>query len=688
LNVYAASKLRNVALIGHGTSGKTSLAEALVFAAQGSKRRGSVADGNTISDFDPEEIKRQISINTSVVPCEWKGFKVNVLDTPGYFDFVGEVMASLQSVEGAVSVLCAASGLEVGAELTWEHAENFGVAQMVFINKMDRENANFAKTLEQLQNQFGNTVVPLQLPIGAADTFKGLVDLVTMKAYVFENGKAAEQPIPDELAGEAEEARAVLVEAAASADDGLTMKFLEDEPLTEEEIVHGLRLAVKERSVIPVLVGSALKDIGVTQLLDAITAYMPSAEDARVTATNANGDEIEVVPGETPGLVARVFKTLADPYVGRMTMFRVYSGTVKSDSTVYNVTRGREERVGQLFFLRGKEQIQTDAVGPGDIGVIAKLQETQTGDSLTTRDQALSLPGLELPSPTVTMAARPMEKGDEDKVFTGLTKLIEEDPTLHLERHPVTGENLVSGLGELHLEVMSARLQKKFGANVELAVPRVPYKETLRKKAHAEYRHKKQTGGRGQYGHVIIDIEPLYDGEFEFVDKIFGGAVPKQYIPAVEKGIRETMEEGVLAGYPVTNVRVTLLDGSYHSVDSSEMAFKLAASMAFKKAFMEADPVLLEPIVNMEILVPEAFMGDVMSDLNKKRGRILGMEPAGKMQRIRAQVPQAEVFRYGVDLRSITQGRGTFTAEFAAYEEVPANIQQKVIEEAKNERAS
>ena len=381
MNVYAASKLRNVALIGHGTSGKTSLAEALVFAAQGSKRRGSVADGNTISDFDPEEIKRQISINTSVVPCEWKGFKVNVLDTPGYFDFVGEVMASLQSVEGAVSVLCAASGLEVGAELTWEHAENFGVAQMVFINKMDRENANFAKTLEQLQNQFGNTVVPLQLPIGAADTFKGLVDLVTMKAYVFENGKAAEQPIPDELAGEAEEARAVLVEAAASADDGLTMKFLEDEPLTEEEIVHGLRLAVKERSVIPVLVGSALKDIGVTQLLDAITAYMPSAEDARVTATNANGDEIEVVPGETPGLVARVFKTLADPYVGRMTMFRVYSGTVKSDSTVYNVTRGREERVGQLFFLRGKEQIQTDAVGPGDIGVIAKLQETQTGDS-------------------------------------------------------------------------------------------------------------------------------------------------------------------------------------------------------------------------------------------------------------------------------------------------------------------
>lgn len=688
MNVYSTSMLRNVALIGHGTSGKTSLSEALVFAAKGSKRRGSVTDGNTVSDFDPEEIKRQISINTSVIPCEWKGYKVNVLDTPGYFDFVGEVMASLQSVEGAITVLCAASGLEVGAELTWHNAEKFGVAQMVFVNKMDRENANFAKTLEQMQSHFGNSVVPLQLPIGAADSFKGLVDLISMKAYVWENGKAVEQPIPDDMADEAEAARAVLVEAAASADDELTMKFLGDEPLTDEEVSHGLRLAVKERAVIPVLVGSALKDIGISQLLDAITAYMPSAEEATVTATDSSGEIIEIFPGKTQNLVARVFKTLADPYVGRMNLFRVYAGTLKSDSTVYNVTRQREERVGQLFFLRGKEQIPTDQVGPGDIGVIAKLQETQTGDSLTTREKALSLPSLELPPPTVTMAARPTEKGDEDKVYSGLSKLIEEDPTLHLERHKVTGENLVSGLGELHLEVMSARLQKKYGANVELDVPRVPYKETLRKKANAEYRHKKQTGGRGQYGHVIIDVEPLYDGEFEFVDKIFGGAVPKQYIPAVEKGILETMEEGVLAGYPVVGVRVTLLDGSYHSVDSSEHAFKLAASMAFKKAFMEADPVLLEPIVNMEILVPEANMGDVMSDLNKKRGRILGMEPVGKMQLIRAQVPQSEVFRYGIDLRSMTQGRGTFTTEFAAYEEVPTMIQEKVIEESKADRAS
>lgn len=688
MNVYSTPMLRNVALIGHGTSGKTSLSEALLFAAGGSKRRGSVTDGNTVSDFDPEEIKRQISINTSIIPCEWKGHKVNVLDTPGYFDFVGEVMASLQSVEGAISVLCAASGLEVGAELTWDHAENYGVAQMVFVNKMDRENANFAKVLEQLQTQFGNNVVPLHLPIGAADTFKGLVDLVSMKAYVWENGKAMEQEIPAELTDEAEAARAVLVEAAASADDELTMKFLEDEPLTDEEIVHGLRLAVKERSVIPVLVGSALKDIGIPQLLDAITGYMPSAEEARVIATSAADEAVEVIPGETSGLVARVFKTLADPYVGRMTMFRVYAGTLKSDSTLYNVTRGKEERVGQLFFLRGKEQIATDQVGPGDIGVIAKLQDTQTGDSLTTRDQALKLPGIEFPAPTVTMAARPMEKGDEDKVYSGLAKLIEEDPSIRMEKHPVTAETLVSGMGELHLEIMGARLQKKFGANVELVIPRVPYKETLRKPAHAEYKHKKQSGGRGQYGHVIIDVEPLHEGEFEFVDKIFGGAVPRQYIPAVEKGILETMEEGVLAGFPVVGVRVTLLDGSYHSVDSSEMAFKLAASMAFKKAFMEANPVLLEPIVNMEILVPEAYMGDVMSDMNKKRGRILGMEPAGKMQLIRAQVPQSEVFRYGIDLRSITQGRGTFTTEFATYEEVPAAIQEKVIEEAKSDRAS
>lgn len=683
MNVFSTEKLRNVALIGHGASGKTSLGEALLFRTGAIKRRGSVADGNTVSDFDAEEIKRQVSINTAVLPCIWKDHKLNILDTPGYLDFVGEVVGALHSVEGAVSVVCATAGVEVGTELTWERAANLGLAQLIFVNKMDRENANFAKVLDGLQQIFGNKVLPVHLPIGAADTFKGIVDVLKMKAYVWEGDTPKEAPVPDELAGQAEAARMALIEAAASTDDELTMKFLEDEPLTEEEIGRGLRAAVQQRSVFPVLVGSAQRSIGLEFLLDALVNWMPAPEVARIKAVRGEDEVIDPLKADTPGLAVRVFKTWADPYVGRMTMFRVYAGTMRSDSMVYNVTRGREERIGQLYFLRGKEQIPTAEIGPGDIGVVTKLQDTLTGDTLTTRDKPIRLPAIEFPAPTVTMAVRPKEKGDEDKVFSGLNRLLEEDPTLRLQKDPVTVETHLSGMGELHLEVTTSRLERKFGVQVELSVPKVPYKETLRKSARAEYKHKKQTGGRGQYGHVIIEIEPLYDGEFEFVEKIFGGAVPRQFIPAVEKGIRETMAAGVLAGYPVTGVRVTLLDGSYHSVDSSELAFKIAASMAFKKGFMEASPVLLEPIMNLEVLVPEAFMGDIIADLNKKRGRILGMEPAGKMQRIRAQVPQAEVFRYGIDLRSITQGRGTFTAEFASYEEVPANIAEQVIAEAK-----
>lgn len=688
MNVFPSHMLRNVALVGHGASGKTSLSEALLYHCGSIKRRGSVSEGNTTSDFDPEEIKRQVSINTGLIPCVWKEHKVNVLDTPGYFDFVGEVIGSLQSVEGAISVLCAASGVEVGSELTWDQVAKNDLAQIVFVNKMDRENANFAKVVSQLQDLYGNSIVPIQLPIGAGESFQGIIDLIKMQAYISKGDETVHQPIPEDLLGEAQAARQVLVEAAASADDELTMKFLEDEPLTDAEIEEGLRIAIKERSVIPVMVGSAMRDIGMAPLLDAMLSLLPSPAAATVQALDKEGAPGAAVTPDAPGLVARVFKTLADPYVGKMTMFRVYAGTIRSDSTLYNATRGRDERIGQVFFLRGKEQIATDQVGPGDIGVVSKLQETLTGDSLTLRDQPVQTPSIDFPSPTVTMAVRPKEKGDEDKAYSGLSKLLEEDPTVRLEKHPITAEFLLSGMGELHLEVLTSRLAKKFGAQVELALPKVPYKETLRKAAHSEYKHKKQSGGRGQYGHVVIDVEPLYDGEFEFVDKIFGGAVPRQFIPAVEKGIRETMAEGVLAGFPVVGVRATLLDGSYHSVDSSEMAFKLAASMAFKKGFMEANPVLLEPIVNLEILVPEAYMGEVISDMNKKRGRIMGMEAEGHLQRIRAQVPQSEVFRYGIDLRSITQGRGTFTTEFAQYEEVPAIIAEKVVSEARTDRAS
>lgn len=688
MNRVSSDALRNVVLIGHGASGKTTLTEALLFLSGGSKRRGTVEQGNTVSDYDQEEINRQISINTSLVPCEWKKHKINILDTPGYFDFVSEVIGSLASAEGAVSVVCAVSGVEVGAELTWKRAEELGRAQCVFINKMDRENANFQKVFNQLRDTFGNSVVAAQLPIGAADAFQGVIDLVSMKAYVWDGDKATETAIPDDMVDEAEAARMELIEAAASADDELTMKFLEDEPLTDEEILRGLRIAVRERSAVPVLVGSAQTGVGLPQLLDSIISWMPSPDEVSVEATNAAGESV-AVSTKSSGLVARVFKSWQDPYVGHMSLVRVYSGSLKADGTVHNVTKKKDERIAQLFFVRGKEHSQTTEIGAGDIGVIAKLQNTSSGDTLTSREQPLALSELSYPQPTVTMAVHAKEKGDEDKVFSGLNAIAAEDPTLQLEKHPITGESLLSGLGELHLEIALSRLQRRYGVEVELTLPKVPYKETLRSPAHAEYKHKKQTGGRGQYGHVVIDIEPLANGEdFEFVDKIFGGAVPKQYIPAVEKGIRETLEEGVLAGFPIVGVRVTLLDGSAHSVDSSEMAFKLAASMAFKKAFMEANPVLLEPIYNVNILVPDEYMGDVISDLNKKRGRILGMEPQGGMQCVRAQVPQSELFRYGIDLRSITQGRGSFTAEFAQYEEVPANIQEQVLAEVNKADAS
>lgn len=690
MNGFPSETLRNVVLIGHGASGKTSLSEALLYLTGGTKRRGNIEQGTTVSDFDSEEIRRQISINTSLIPCIWNGHKVNVLDTPGYFDFVSEVLGSLHSAEGAISVVCAASGVEVGTELTWDHAEALNLAHCVFINKMDREHANFAATLANLKERYGQAIVPVQLPIGSSESFSGVIDLVTMEAYAGDGLDCKKIPFPQHMMEEAEHARQLLIEAAASADDELTLKFLEDEPLSADEIKHGLRLAVSQRSVVPVLVGSARTGLGLPLLLDAIVAWMPSPVAMPITVMSEEGKRI-TLRTETPSteMSARVFKTWADPYVGKMSLFRVYAGKISSDTTVYNVTRNKEERIGQLYFLRGKEQIPTSHIAAGDIGVVTKLHDTQTGDSLTARERSLRLPDISFPPATVTMAVRSKEKGDEEKIYAGLVRLVEEDPTVRLEKHPITGETLVSGLGELHLEVLTSRLQKKFGVQMELCIPKVAYKETLRQSAHAEYKHKKQSGGRGQYGHVVIDIEPLHnEGEFEFVDKVFGGAVPRQFIPAVEKGVRETLVEGIVAGFPVVGVRVTLLDGSAHSVDSSEMAFKLAASMAFKKAFMEASPVLLEPILTVTVVVPDEFMGDVISDLNKKRGRILGMEPHDTLQCVRAHVPQSEVFRYGIDLRSITQGRGSFTTEFAQYEEVPAELADQVIADAKNARAS
>ena len=682
LSQVAPERIRNVAFISHQGAGKTSLVEALLFKAGVISRQGSVDEENTVSDYDPEERRRRLSLNTTVLPLTWESYKFNLLDTPGYFDFVGDVLSALRVVEGAVVLVEAAAGVEVGTEKVWQYAEERKLPRLCFISKMDRENADFNKCLHELRARFGNRVAPIQVAVGQAESFRGIVDVVEGRAYL-DGDDTKGTDIPPEVQALVTEAREALEEAVAATDDDLTAKYLEEGSLTPEELRQGLAKAVRTGEVVPVLCGSAAKRIGLAQLLHAIGHLLPSPADAEAQANLVEGGE-PVAPGDGP-VAAYVFKTMADPYVGRLTLFRVYRGTLTSDSSVRNTVRDKDERIGQLFFLRGKDQEPVSQVGPGDIGAVAKLQHTQTGDTLCAANAPVKLEAVTYPAPKLALAAKPVARGDEEKIFSGLARLTEEDPTLAVERDHVTGETLVKGLGEMHLDVIVSRLKEKFGVNVELATPKVPYQETIRSKVTAEGKHKKQTGGRGQYGHVFLELEPLpAGGGFEFVDKIFGGAVPKQYIPAVEKGVRETMAEGVLAGYPVVDVRVTLYDGSFHPVDSSEMAFKIAASLAFKKAFEQANPVLLEPVMRVKVVVPEAFMGDCIADLNKKRGKILGMNPDGDMQVIEAMVPMAEMFRYATDLRSMTQGRGDFEMTFDHYEEVPAELAQKVIEASRN----
>lgn len=682
---YGTEFLRNVALLGHGGTGKTSLAEAMLFVAKAINRLGRVDDGTTVMDFDPEETRRQISINTALAPAEWKNHKINILDTPGYFDFVGDVIAALTVADSALVVVCASSGVEVGTEKSWTYLEDRGMPRTVFVNKMDRENANFGKVVEQLRSFFGPKLVPVQLPIGEADSFRGIVDLVAMKAYIKDGDSIKEAPIPEDMQAQVEAAREEMIEAASVADEDLMMKYLEGEALTDAEIEQAVRLGTQTGELVPILCGSAQSTLGISLLNDHIVQCMPSPANRTVSGTNAQGEEI-TISASNPELAALVYKTMADPYVGKLTLFRVFSGTMRSDSTCFNVRTGRDERVGQLFLIKGKEQIPVSKIGPGDLGAVAKLQETTTNDTLTTKEAKISVKPVEFPKPNMTLAIQPKSKGDEDKIASALGRLSEEDPTIRVERRTDTGQNLIHGMGDVHIEILTSRLQKKFGVEVELSTPVVPYRETIRGRAKAEGKHKKQTGGRGQYGHVWLEISPAdpdAEDRLVFVDDIFGGAVPRNYIPAVEKGLREILDDGPLAGYPVEGVRVSLFDGSYHPVDSSEMAFKIAAGLAFRKGFLDANPVLLEPIMNVEITVPEAFMGDVMGDLNKKRGRILGMEPRGGLQVIKAQVPMAEMFEYAIDLRSMTQGRGSFTSEFSHYEEVPAQIAEQVIAESK-----
>jgi len=690
VKAYKADAIRNVALVGHGGCGKTSLTEALLFSSGGIDRLGKVDEGTTTSDYDPDETKRRMSINAALAPCEWKGAKINFIDAPGYADFIGDVKSALKVVEGALIVVCAVSGMEVGTEITWEFADEYRTPRAFFINKMDRENADFYAVAEALKLRFGTRVVPVQLPIGSQDSFKGVVDLIGMKAITGSGESTSEAEIPADMAEAVAKHRESLIEAAAENDDELISKYLEGEELTSEEIARGLALGVRAGKAVPVFCGSAMKDIGVSLLLDQMIAAFPSPADVgAVKGTNpqTNAEE-QRKPLDTEPFSAQVFKTLADPYVGKLTYFKVYSGVLKSDSHMFNSTKSVEERVGQVYFLKGKNQEATADVRAGDIAAVAKLSETGTGDTLCDKAKPIRYAAIEFPPSVYTVAIRAKTKADEDKLGPSLAKLADEDPTFRYRREMETGETLVSGLGESHVEIVVDRLKRKFGVGVDVDTPRIPYRETITAGAKAQGKHKKQTGGRGQYGDAWIELEPRERGQgFEFVNKVVGGVIPRQYIPAVEKGVRDAMERGILAGYPVVDIRARVYDGSFHPVDSSEMAFKMAGIIAFQNAVANAAPVILEPIVNLEVTVPEEYMGDIMGDLNGKRGRILGMEPLpGGKQKIKAVVPQAEMLRYAIDLRSIARGRGSFSIELSHYEQVPAHVAQQIMEQRKKEK--
>jgi elongation factor G len=670
LKTYDTKNLRNVCLVGHGGAGKTSLAETFLFNSGVINRIGKISEGNTVSDYLPEEVKHKVSISMSLIPIEWQGVKVNVLDTPGYLDFFGEVKSALRVAECGVLVLCGVAGLEVQAEIALDAMEDQKLPKIIFVNKLDRKNANFGKVMEQLKNAYPQArFIPLQIPVGQEESFQGVIDIIENKEYAYEtdgSGKFSVKEVPASYMAEVDQLKDQLAEAVAEADDEILMKYLDGESLTEEDLQTALRQALEQNLVIPVLCGSAYKNIGITNIMDFFAKYVPAPE---------------VVPEKA----ALVFKTLADPYVGRMSFFRVYGGQFNAETLVYNSSRGSEEKIGQPFYLRGKTQEPITSVSAGDIAVVAKLQEVRTGDTLCGKDHPVELQGIDFPVPTLSVAIGAKTKGDEDKLGSALARLADEDPTIKISKNTETKELLLTGLGEMHIEIYLEKLTRKFGVAVSMKVPRVPYRETIRKAVKVEGKHKKQTGGHGQYGHVWINLEPSENKEFEFTEAIFGGSVPKQYIPAVEKGVREAMGEGILAGYPVTDIKVTLVDGSYHAVDSSEMAFKLAAIIAFRKGVELAKPILLEPIVEVEITVPEAFMGDVIGDINGKRGRLLGMSAgSGKFQVIRAHVPQAEMMRYTIDLRSLTQGRGSFTMEFIQYEEVPDRLCEALVSQLKS----
>ena len=681
---YASNRVRNVVLLGHSGSGKTTYSEAALYYSGATKRFGKVEDGNTVSDYEAEEIRRKVSINTSVIPVEWQDTKINFLDTPGYFDFAAEVKLAMNVADTGLIMVSAKSGVEVGTEKAWEYCEEMHLPRIIFINQMDDENADFEKTLADLRKNFGKAVAPLQIPFDDENgNFIGFINLIKRDARKKVNGKLEKCEMPEDKKDQVEVLRSMLIEVAAESSEELMEKFFNDEELTEEEIYDGLQVGIANHSIAPVMCGSATLGYGVKLLMNTIVRFtLPAIEAKANFHAFHDGKDVVYCSSDDERFSAYVFKTIADPYIGRLNLFRVMTGKLDTTMSVYNEEKDTVEKVGRLYVMRGKEQIEVDELHSGDIGALAKLSNTSTQDTLSLKDANIIIPKIALPGSVLCMAIKPKGKGDEDKLSAALTKIREEDPTIKMEVNPETKQTLVYGVGEQQLDVMVQKLKAKYKIEVDLTDPIIPYRETIKAKASVRGRYKKQSGGHGQFGDVVMEFEPSYDTTTPviFEEKIFGGSVPKQYFPAVEKGLQECVQSGVLAGYPVVGLKATLTDGSYHPVDSSEMAFKMATSVAFKEGIPQAKPVILESIEHVEVLIPDKYMGDIMGDITKRRGRILSMDAVGMKKCIVAEVPTAEMHKYATDLRSMTQSRGEYRHHFERYEEAPMEVQKKIIE--------
>ncbi len=690
MKCYSANEIRNVAILGHSGCGKTTIVEAALFSAGVTSRQGRVEDGNTVSDYDSEEIRRKVSIGASIVPIEWLNNKINFIDTPGYFDFVGEVKQALCAADLALIVVSAKSGVEVGTEKAWEYAEEMGIPKMFFVNEMDDENADFNKVVDELKAKFGKSIAPMQIPFKENGKFNGFVNVIKNEGRKYVGGKTENCDVPADLTDAVADMRIMIEEAVAETDDALMEKFFNDERFSVDEIKEGIKKGMFACEVSPVVCGAATMNIGVRGAMDTIVNYLPSTDvmhEAKKAKDLKNGNEIEVKCNEAESPSVFIFKTIADPYVGRLSIFRVNSGVLKKDTPLYNPRQDFVEKAGHLYVLRGKEQIEVTELKAGDIGAIAKLQSVATGDTLCAKEKPVEFGGINFPESLMSMAIIAKGKGDEDKISQAISKLLEEDKTLKFEVNAETKQSVISGVGDNQLDVLVNKLKSRYKLDVELVSPIVPYREMIKAKVRVQGKYKKQSGGHGQYGDVHMEFEPSGDMSVPYVfeEKIFGGSVPRQYFPAVEKGVQECCKAGPLAGYPVVGIKTILVDGSYHPVDSSEMAFKMAATQAFKEAFTKAKPAILEPIAKVAVTVPDDYTGDIMGDMNKRRGRILGMDKVGTKQVISAEVPLAEMFKYATDLRSMTQGRGSFTYKFERYDEAPNDVQNKVIEARKKE---